>query len=201
MKPRLILLGDMGCGKSSLIRTCLGEAAAKAGGFVTLRRREGESLLGFDLAPGRALVDAAAPREAFLDFSRETAQRPEVFATLGVALLQQAKDYPFCLADEFGGLELENDDFYRELTGFLSGNQPCIGVLKNHVARDALVRRLKPGAAYPHRYQELRSYLEADENTLLLPVTGWADQQAQRILAQWADTYARKKEKMRVGTV
>lgn len=192
MKPRLLLLGDMGCGKSSLIARCLGAEASRAGGFVTLRRREGERLLGFDLAPARALVEEDAPRQSFLDFTGRTRRDDTVFSSLGVRLLEAAAEYPFALADEFGGLELEIPEFRQALYRFLSREVPCVGVVKNDAAADALASRAGLGGEYARQYRLLREYLEKDPNTRLLEVSGWKDTEAQRVLEDWAKTYVRK---------
>lgn len=192
MRPRLILMGPIGCGKSSLIRTCLGEDAAKAGGFVTLRRTEENRLLGFDLASARALVEKTAERRCFLDFTGETKKDNGAFETFGTQLLADAEAYPFAVADEFGGMELENETFRRALYAFLSGETPCIGVLKTPKASAALTRRTGLGGEYPALYCELKAHLEADPQTEILPVTGWADRHAQAVLEDWAKTYVRK---------
>lgn len=191
MRPRLILMGPIGCGKSSLIRACLGEAATKAGGFVTLRRTEGDRLLGFDLAPARALVDEKAIRQCFLDFSGETKRDNGVFEAFGTQLLAQAGEYPFAVADEFGGMELENTAFRKTLYAFLSGDIPCVGVLKTPQASAALTRRTGLGGNYPALYAELKAHLEENPQTELLPVTGWADRHAQAVLEKWAESYVR----------
>ncbi|NLM15612.1 MAG: hypothetical protein GX218_07125 [Clostridiaceae bacterium] len=50
---RIFITGPIGCGKSTLIRTVLGDSLSVAGGFVTERIYEGEELVGFDLvSPG-----------------------------------------------------------------------------------------------------------------------------------------------------
>ena len=192
MKPRLILLGNMGCGKSSLISRCLGADAARAGGFVTLRRRAEETLLGFDLAPARALVVENVPRQTFLDFTGPAKRKDSVFSALGVTLLEEAVDHPFAVADEFGGLELEIPEFRRALYRFFSREVPCIGVVKNQAAAQALIRRTGLGSDYAQEYGALRAWLEKDPNTQLLEVSGWGDESAQRILDSWANTYVRK---------
>jgi len=50
---RIFLTGPIGCGKSTLIKTILGDSISEAGGFVTERIYEGEELVGFDIVnPG-----------------------------------------------------------------------------------------------------------------------------------------------------
>lgn len=192
MRPKLILLGDIGCGKSSLIRSCLGGDASQAGGFVTLRRGLEKEPTGFDLAPARALLDVQAPRQTFLDFTGQKKRDDSVFSGFGVKLLKEAENHPFSVADEFGGLELEIPEFRQALMTFLSRDIPCIGVLKNEKASAALIRRTRLGGDYAKAYAALRQFLEEDPNTQLLPVTGWADKNAQACLETWANQYIRK---------
>lgn len=192
MRPKIFLLGDIGCGKSSLIRSCLGGDAARAGGFVTLRRGLEKEPTGFDLAPARALVDENVARQTFLDFTKQPKREDSVFSGFGVNLLKEAETYPFAVADEFGGLELEIPEFRQALLEFLSLDIPCIGVLKNEEASAALTRRTGLGGDYAKAYAALRKFLEQDSRTQLLPVTGWADKSAQSYLENWANRYIRK---------
>lgn len=192
MRPKLILLGDIGCGKSSLIRSCLGGDASRAGGFVTLRRGPEKEPTGFDLAPARSLVDVQAPRQTFLDFTGRKRRDDSVFSGFGVELLKEAGSCPFAVADEFGGLELEIPEFRQALLEFLSRDIPCVGVLKNERASAALIRRTGLGGDYAKAYTALRQFLEEDPDTQLLPVTGWADKNAQACLESWANQHIRK---------
>lgn len=195
MKPKLILSGPIGCGKSTMIRMSLRADAVRAGGYVTLRQLAQSQLLVFSLAPARALADPTAMEHAqtFLDFTQGTLCRnPAVFSGLGVQLLQEALDSPFAVADEFGGVELLLPDFSRALQNLLFQDVPCIGVLKNQEASTALIQRMRLGDDYRIAYHTLREQLESDPNTEILETTGRYDERAWNEVARWVQCYVRK---------
>lgn len=192
MKPRLILCGEIGCGKSTLIRNILGTDATKAGGYVTLRRMDSGKLVGFELAPACALADPAITGQRFLDFTNGTIRNDRVFAAYGASLLTNAEKYPFAVADEFGGLELLVPEFREALYRLLRSDIPCVGVLKTYRASEALAQRMRLGTDYETQYRTLRAALESDPKTLLLNTIGRYDTEAEKNLSRWADTYARR---------
>lgn len=189
---RLILLGEIGSGKSTLIRNALGEDAIRAGGFITRRITENGAVLGFDLAPAAAISDSSLPAQRFLDFSRGQRRDDGVFSGLGAHLLRQAPDAPFAVADEFGGLELLVPEFYEALVKLLTSDVPVIGVCKTPASVRALAEKIPLGADYARKADTLRALLEADPETLFLPVPGWNDPYATRTVQRWAETYVRR---------
>lgn len=189
---RLILLGEIGSGKSTLIRTALGAGAARAGGFVTRRVTENGRVLGFDLAPAASLSDPVLPSQRFLDLSGNPRRDDGVFAGLGTALLKQALGAPFAVVDEFGGLELLVPEFYEALTALLTSHVPTIGVLKTPASVRALAEKIPLGEEYVQLAESLRSLLEADPETRLLPFSGWDDPCAAETVRNWAETYVRR---------
>ena len=191
MKKRLLLQGEIGCGKSTLIRQALGRDALKAGGFVTLRVTQGNSLLGFDLAPAAALADPELTGQRFLDFTRDPCRNDAVFSRFGAALLQDSLEAPFAVVDEFGGLELMVPEFYSALMELLQSDVPVVGVFKTPEASEALIRRLHPEEAYGEAYRSLRRLLLEDPDTELLETTGRGDAHAEQQLRLWVNTYVR----------
>ena len=191
---RLILSGEIGCGKTTLIRTALGSLASVAGGFVTFRILENEQLLGFDLAPASSLVcpESLQTARRFLDFSGTAQRNDAVFAETGAALLKKALSAPFAVADEFGGLELLVPAFRTALFALLQSDTPCIGVMKTPAAAAALAERIPLGCEYAAQYQALKRLLETDPETCLLPVTPWPDSHAAARIEQWVNTYVRR---------
>ena len=183
---RLFLMGPIGCGKSTMIRTALHNDISRAGGFLTVRKLDGAKILGFDL------VSPRTPQEGyrFLDFENGVLQNNSVFSDPGLEYLRMSAS--FAVADEFGGLELLEDDFYTELLAFLQSDIPCVGVVKTEAAAAAMAKKVPLGELYSLRYQHLLQRLKTDPNTLLLPTTGWQDATAADILAQWADRYVRR---------
>lgn len=189
---RLILMGDIGAGKSTLIRSALGSDAARAGGFVTRRITEKGMVQGFDLAPAAVLWNPTLPAQRFLDFSKGQRRDDGVFAGLGASLLAQALDAPFAVADEFGGLELLVPEFYEGLVKLLTSDIPTIGVLKTPAAVRALAEKIPLGEDYARKVDALRALLEADPETTILPVPGWNDPYATQTVQIWAETYVRR---------
>lgn len=189
---RLILMGEIGAGKSTLIRNALGDDAARAGGVVTRRITEKGTVQGFDLAPAAALWNPTLPAQRFLDFSCGQWRDDSVFSGLGASLLHQALDASFAVADEFGGLELLVPEFYEALVKLLTSDVPTIGVLKTPASVRALAEKIPLGEEYARKADSLRRLLEADPDTLLLPVPGWDDPYATRTVRFWAETYVRR---------
>lgn len=184
---RLFLMGPIGCGKSTMIRNTLGRDISRAGGFLTVRITDGPKLLGFEL------VSPCSPRHGhrFLDFENGALQKDRVFSDFGIAYLQTPAS--FAVADEFGGLELLENEFYNALLAFLQSDIPCIGVLKTEEAAAAMAEKVPLGLVYFQRYQTLLQTLKNDPETQLIPTTGWQNQSTVEILAQWAEKYVRRR--------
>ena len=189
---RLILTGEIGTGKTSLIRTALGDEVRRAGGFITGRIFEDTLLRGYALAPAAALADPAFVGQSCLTLSPTPHRNDTVVAESGVRLLAAALDAPFAVADEFGGLELQVSPFYAALLALLRSDVPVIGVLKTPEALRALSEKISPENDYSQRANALRSMLEADPDTMLLPVSGWDDPFAIQTIQAWVNAYVRR---------
>ena len=183
---RLILMGPIGCGKSTMIQTALGQDISRAGGFLTIRKRNGSQLLGFDLS------SPAAPQQGhrFLDFENGGVRNDWVFSDFGVGYLQTSATFAVC--DEFGGVELLVDDFYNQLMAFLRSDVPCIGVFKTEASAAAMAEKVPLGKLYSQRYQALFQMLKNDPETTLLSTCGWQDTAAVSTIAQWVNQYVRR---------
>ena len=96
---RLFLMGSIGCGKSTMIRSALGRDISQAGGFLTVRITDGPKLLGFELVSPRAFHQG----HRFLDFENGTLQKDRVFTDFGISYLQTPAS--FAVIDEFGDFE------------------------------------------------------------------------------------------------
>jgi hypothetical protein len=96
------------------------------------------------------------------------------------------------VADEFGGLELLVPEFYEGLVKLLSSDVPTIGVFKTPGAVRALAEQIPLGEDYAQKADALCRLLEADLETLLLPISGWDDNHAIEIVQRWTETYVRR---------
>ena len=188
MNPRLFLTGPSGCGKSTMISRELGERIQRAGGFLTVRDRDGEGrVTGFDIYS----ADGYGPRDRFLDL---TGERPrmdlEVFSGAGLDYLRRAEERSFAVMDEIGGVELLNDRFMDELARYLRGSQPCIGVMKGPGPAGKLVEMMGLAVRYELARRALYEFLENDPNTDLIEVSGPNDEAALTAVRNWAEKYA-----------
>lgn len=182
---RLFLRGEIGCGKSTLIKTALGGRIFEAGGFVTARVLDGGRLMGFEL---RGLSEIRGRR--FLDFSGDGAERDDsVFTGYGAKLLGEAEEHSFAVLDEIGGLELMLPEFYSALTAFLETKTPCVGVLKSQRAAGELAGRMALGGDYLKKYLEFCELLQRDSETEILETFGRGDSNAAGALRLWARRY------------
>jgi len=183
LPKRLFLLGDIGCGKSSMLCEALGASVSLAGGFRTVRVVEQGRLTGFEL------LASDGRRGRFCDLTQGIRRDDSVFSGLGAELLREAARHPFAVLDEFGGMELLVPEFRAALFDFLRSDVPCIGVLKNEQAVQALLARIPLDSPYEHHLQTLRALLEADPDTRLLSTTGWQDEETMAVLRQWVKRY------------
>lgn len=148
-KQHLFLTGRVQEGKSTLIRRLIGGYTDQIGGYSSQRLLgENGETVGFRIVPAidaMELTKAYSPEleDVFLSFKNKIVKKnPEVFSTSGIKFLQNNLHKKLILLDEIGGMELMVPDFRQELYKTLSGDIPCLGVLKleeshHHMCKNA----------------------------------------------------------------
>ena len=189
---RLILTGQMGVGKSTLIRHSLGNDSLRAGGFITRRVFENGLLQGYAIAPAASLTDNSIQGQTFLSLTPKPCRHDHVFSQLGTQLLRSAQQASFAVADEFGGLELLVPSFYEQLFTLFRSDVPVIGVMKTPKAARALSEKISLRDDYAQKVQALYAMLKHDPETTFLPVSCLGDPQAVPVIEHWINTYVRR---------
>ena len=187
MKKNLFLTGAVGCGKSTSIANGLGDFLPRAGGFLTVRQKDDT---------GRAVAywlqkPDGTEKHCIIDYSQKPyTMHMEVFEGIAVELLKQAGEMPYVILDEIGGFEVLNDPFLDALMKLLESDVPVIGVMKGAGPASKMIEKLGLGEAYVQRAQNLRDWMEQDDNTCLF-TCGQFDPQGLELARQWTAEFCR----------
>lgn len=190
MKKKLFLTGPDRSGKSDMIQTALGDRIRHAGGFITIRQRDGAgNVLGFDLAA----ADGSGQKARFLEFTeKRPVTHPEVFSQMGTRLLNQAENRSYAVLDELGGVELLDDGFVRALVRLLRGDIPCIGVLRSADSTGKTVGVMGLNLRYELARRVLYDHLLKDPEAMVVETTGRDDPKALELVQAWVEQYAKQ---------
>lgn len=139
MYRHLFLEADSGTGKSTLIRKLIAPHIDKVGGFTSQRLLDdsGETIA-FRIVAASDMRLATpyedTPESIFRIITEDVRglNKPEIFETEGMKYLTGNTGKKLILLDEIGGIELRNDAFRKKLHELLSGDTPCIGVIKQN---------------------------------------------------------------------
>ena len=157
----LFLYGPREAGKSTFLRWALLPRQAYLAGFVVQRVMEGNEPVGFRVAQANGsypslVTEYAADMDGVFIF-RGRMDRSVLDEAIDAARTASQKDgCKLILLDEIGGIELESPRFMNALERILSGNKPCVGVLKSEENLRRSLSRLRLG----NRCLDLRARLE-----------------------------------------
>jgi len=139
MYKHLFLEADSGVGKSTLIRKIIAPYINQIGGFTSQRlQNDNNETIAFRIVPASDLRLAVpyedTPESIFRIITEDIKglNKPEIFETEGLKYLTDNDEKKLILLDEIGGIELRNDAFRTKLHEVLSGDIPCIGVIKQN---------------------------------------------------------------------
>lgn len=139
MYKHLFLEGDIQTGKSTLIRKYIAPHIDNIGGFSSQRLTdEAGETIAFRIVTAQNLQLSVpyenTPCSIFRIISDDSRglNKPDIFENEGLKLLSNAAENKLILLDEIGGIELRNSAFLNRLDEILSGDIPCIGVIKQN---------------------------------------------------------------------
>lgn len=161
-KGHLLICGERGAGKSSLIAKLLSAAEVNVGGFVTKRESVADEngFYPIYIHPAAQARDKwQYGKENLLGIcdSHSSVCHREVFDTLGVQQLQSGGDV--ILMDELGFLENEALAFQKAVLDALDGDTPVIAAVKSKETDFLNAVRTHPSAKLV--------YLDADNREML----------------------------------
>ena len=169
-KRHLLICGERGVGKSTLIRRLLAHSTRPLGGFVTLRLKTADENGFYPIY----LYDAALPENerrstrenlAAACDSRSSVRHSEIFDTLGTRYIKAAPENSLILMDELGFLEGDAHIFQRAVLDALDGEAPVLAAVK---PKDTGFLRAVRG----HKNAELVFIDEANRDALYKTLTG-----------------------------
>ena len=152
MRRHLLICGERGVGKSTLIRRLLEHSTREVGGFVTKRLPVADENGFFPIYLYPTSQSEGERRNETANLvgtcdSRSSIRHPEVFDTLGAQLIESAPEGGIILMDELGFLEKDAKVFQPKDTPFLRavrGHENAELVFIDEQNRDALLEKLLP---------------------------------------------------------
>lgn len=139
MKKHILLCGEKGVGKSTLIRRLLEQAQLTVGGFCTkMDENAGEVMRPIYIYPAAVPVKQRRRGKENLvgrcgNFGRQKEIFPEVFDTLGAAYLQDIHGCQVIVMDELGFMETDACGFRSAVLQTLDGNVPVLAAVKDRM--------------------------------------------------------------------
>jgi nucleoside-triphosphatase len=140
-----LVSGPPGSGKTTLIRTVLGQLSVRAGGFLTEEVREGAERIAFRVTAldGRSGILATSRARGGPQVGRYRVDVP-TFEAIGLAALEAATaGADLVVVDEIGKMELCSPRFLPALETALASAKPLLGSILHapHPVTDAIKRR------------------------------------------------------------
>ncbi len=137
----ILITGNVGVGKSTLIRRLLAALDKPVYGFITLKMAEpGAENWPFYIFPAAQPVSERSCSNANLLGIRGAVKEhhPEIFDSVGTNLIRSAKPDGVILMDELGFMESGAAEFQNAVLEALSGDIPVIASVKNKPGVDFL---------------------------------------------------------------
>ena len=134
-KKHILICGERGVGKSTLIEKLLAACPRPTYGFVTKRQPAGQD--GFHAIyihpAGQSLTERVYTQSNCIGAcdSRTHRPNPDVFNTLGVRYIRDARPGGILIMDELGFFEAKAEAFTAAVLAALSGDIPVLAAVKS----------------------------------------------------------------------
>lgn len=166
-ETNLLLTGQPGSGKTTLIKNVLNDIDYSVGGFFSSEMRRGNQRVGFtlDTLDGRRGILAHIDLATEQRIGKYYVDVPSL-NKVGVSALENAlKEKEVITVDEIGKMELLSGEFKRVLTTVLDSPKPLIGTIMQGQNETADAIKQRGDVALFHVNEETRAYLQ---NEILL---------------------------------
>jgi nucleoside-triphosphatase len=141
LKNKLFIEGDIGIGKSTIIREAVLPYIKEVGGFFTLKIFYGHKKKGFAIRPIKEAEDyvlsiqegraSQIPDVFMFEQNGSWIFKQDIFIKKAIQYISEANDKKLIVLDEIGGLELKDPVFMETIKKVLNSNMPILGVLKS----------------------------------------------------------------------
>jgi len=128
----IVITGNPGIGKTTLIKECVFPFNNKVGGFYTEELREGEKRTGFILKTldGQSGILAKKGLESPTKLNKYGVDL-SILEKIGLDALQKArKENQIVLIDEIGSMEMLSPRFCEDITRILAGSQKFLATIR-----------------------------------------------------------------------
>jgi nucleoside-triphosphatase THEP1 len=173
----LFLMGDIGCGKSTLIKNELKSHLDKVGGFYVQRIYKDNSLKGFrmcnvsenDYTLDYHLTSDVCDFPLFIEKITETNWKIEenIFLDSFNNIFKNKTGKSLILMDEIGGFELNNTYITKQIFDMLEGHIPIIGVIKSPKNKEVMKKILSNNSMLNNKDQNLAKLINHPNIELL----------------------------------
>ena len=130
MKPKVLLTGRPGCGKTTLIKRVVNELALPAGGFYTEEIRQSGQRVGFKIIT----LDGEEAALAHVDYTKQRVGKYEIdlhalesIGTEAIRIAVQARQ--LVVIDEIGPMEIRSRIFCDVANEALDSGKPILGTI------------------------------------------------------------------------
>ncbi len=182
-KSILFLRGEVGTGKTTLLKKHLGAVMHKAGGFVTRQIMIDGRMHGIEILPAREYLSESCDDKTFICTFKDGVPcfNPEPLREY----FESRDTAPFYLFDEIGGIELLDPEFKEDFRRVMAKGKPLIAVLKSAKKSFLLSRKLGMEPEYKRAYAEFEEMIKSFPQAEILEHSGIGDVISEKALCSF----------------